>query len=397
MNQPTHTPTSKTTNSTSSTTSTAASLRVVVAAGGTAGHLAPALAVADRLRDAGHLVTFVTSMRPGDEQLVAARGYGLHKINVVSLPRKLGPGQLGAVVTAVRAVWRARRLVRQLAPNVVLAGGGFVSTPAAVAAGWKRIPVVVTEADAHLGLANRISTRRAARLCTAYPLPGYPRKQWVTGRPVTPDFAVAGADRAGARRALGISSDAMVLLVTTGSGGATRVNRTVREAFATDTTMSVGGRQLVVLHVTGRRDFAEIMTGIEPHAGYRIIEFADNMPQLIAAADLVLSRGGGSVFEMAAAGRACVLVPFPTATGNHQTKNAAHVASSGGAVVIADADLDVARVRGIVGELLADSTGDQRRHAMEQAITTFARPMADLEIAAAIEQLGAAHERRAAR
>jgi len=254
-------------------------------------------------------------------------------------------------------------------------------------------PLLLPKPDAHLGLANRISARRAQRLCTAYPLPGYPRKQWVTGRPVTPDFAVAAADKRLIRRSLGITDDAAVLLVVTGSGGATHVNRAVREAFAADTTMSVGGRNLTVLHVTGRRDYPEISRGIEPHERYRIIEFADNMPELVAAADLVLSRAGGSVFEMAAAGRACVLVPFPAATGDHQTRNAAHAARSGGAVVIADSQLDATRVRTVVDELLAPA-GDERRHAMERAITTFARPSADIDIAAAIEQLGFAHARR---
>lgn len=381
---------------TSSTNPTSPTLRVVVAAGGTAGHLVPALATAETLRAGGHTVVFLTSERPGDERVVERAGFESHAIDVKPLPRRIGVGQVRALWTAFRAALRARSFIRSFAPDVVLAGGGFVSTPAAVAAGWAKVPVVVTEADAHLGLANRISVRRAQRLCTAYPLPGHARVQQVTGRPVGAAFVAAGEPgrREAARRELDIAEDARVLLVVTGSGGATHVNTVVRDCFAGDEAMTVDERPLIVLHVTGRRDFPDVTSVRAQSDRYRVIEYADNMPTLIAAADLVLSRAGGSVFEITAAHRASVLVPFPHATGDHQTRNAEHVVAAGAAELIADADLTVDRLRELVADLLGAGS-DDRRARMEAACTTFARPDAARDIAAVVEQLGAAHARSA--
>lgn len=364
-----------------------------MAAGGTAGHLAPALAVADELRSRGHHVSFATSRGRGDESRVAARGFDAHSFAISGLPRRPGIAQLRAVARAVLAVGVSIRLVRAVRPDAVLAGGGFVSTPVAIAARLGRVPVIVTEADAHLGLANRMSARSATLLCTAYPLAERRYRQLVTGRPVDPGFV--DRPRTPARQALGIPVDARVLAVVGGSGGATRLNCAAADAWQGDMDPRAGGEPIHILHVAGRRDYPALAETAPASDRYRLLEYCDAMPDLLAAADLVVSRAGGSAFELAAVGRATVFVPFPFATGDHQTRNAAYFVEHGAALVVSDDRLDGACLRDLGERLLAPS-GDVERTALERRVRELARPDAAAVVAAVVEQAGAAHARRVA-
>ncbi|MCW2926518.1 MAG: Multifunctional fusion protein [Thermoleophilia bacterium] len=378
-------------------------LRVLVAAGGTAGHLAPALAVADVLRDAGHDVRFAASSGRRDAELIGARGYEAELFQIGGLPRRPGLAQLRAVFRAATAVFTCVGIVRRARPDVLLAGGGFVSAPAALAARLVGVPVVTTEADAHLGLANRISGRRSRRLLTAYPLPRLRLRQEVVGRPVDQrffDLAERGPQvaRGLARDTLGLPLDARVLAVVGGSGGATRLNDSTHAAWGGEADPRVGatggaaGEPLWILHVTGRRDHADVVGRGIASDRYRVIEYCDDMPTLLAAADLVVSRPGGSVFELAAMGRAAVLVPSPHVTGNHQARNAQWFADRGGARMVADTELDGPRLRALAEELLAPE-GDGLRAGLERGITALARPRAAQRIATVVAQCGGAKVR----
>jgi len=372
-------------------------LRVLVAAGGTAGHLAPALAVADELRAAGHDVAFAASSGRRDAELVGERGYEVDLFAIGGLPRRPGLAQLRAIARAAGAVGSSVRIVRRRRPDVLLAGGGFVSAPVAIAARLLRVPVVTTEADAHLGLANRISGRLSRRLCTAYPLPRLRMRQEVVGRPVEPRFFELGEQGAGSRRAareqLGIPHDARVLAVVGGSGGATRLNDATHGAWGTDADPRVGGDELWILHVTGRRDHPALAAAGTASERYRLIEYCTDMPQLLAATDLVVSRPGGSVFEFAAMGRAAVLVPSPNVTGNHQVPNARWFVDRGAAALADDATFDADAMRAIVHDLLAEA-GDGRRAELEQGMRELARPWAAARVATIVAQCGGDRVRR---
>lgn len=380
-------------------TTPARAIRVLVAAGGTAGHLAPAIAVADELRSDGHEVAFAASRGRRDEELVTRAGYPVDLFDIGGLPRRPGIAQVRAILRAAGAVFASMGIVRRRRPDVVLAGGGFVSAPVAVAARLLRLPVVTTEADAHLGLANRISGRLSRRLCTAYALPRQRQRQEVVGRAVARPFLELGAiddgGRCAARELLGIPGNARVVLVFGGSGGATRLNGAAHGAWGADDGPEVAGRPLHVLHVAGRRDHPQLAQLGVASDRYHLIEYADDMPQLLAACDLVVCRPGGSVFELAAVGRAALLVPSPHVTGNHQAANARWFVDRGAARSALDDEVDAEFLRTTVAELLAPS-GDDERARLERGMRAAARPDAARRIADIVAQCGGARARRVA-
>jgi UDP-N-acetylglucosamine--N-acetylmuramyl-(pentapeptide) pyrophosphoryl-undecaprenol N-acetylglucosamine transferase len=257
---------------------------------------------------------------------------------------------------------------------VVMAAGGFVAGPAGLAAVSLRMPLVLSEADSHLGLANRLLAGRARRVCLAFPIAGRDGERYlVTGRPVARE--VLEADREQARRRFGIAADARCLLVMGGSQGARSINICAAEAFA-----SRDDRGFDVLHVAGRRDYPLLRERLtrEPASRYTLLEYEPNLGDCLAACDLVLGRSGGSIFELTATGRAAVLVPYPHATAGHQSANASWMAEAGAAVVIPDAELDRARLSAAVEELFADP---ERLERMAVASRSLAKPDAATRIA----------------
>src|SRR5438105_3713844 len=341
-------------------------LRCLIAAGGTAGHVLPALAVAEELRERGVTVTFAGSPDRAEARLVPEAGYALDTFRSAGLPRRPGLALARALVTVAGAPPACLRILRRRRPDVVLGGGGYVSGPMVLAAALRRIPAAVMEADAHLGLANRLAAPIAQRVFLALPIEGRDGAKYrVTGRPV-PDRAQPG-ERAAARRAFELPADGPVLLVLGGSQGARRLNELAVTTW--------GERGAAVLHLCGERDFEELESRVDRH-DYRLLPFTDEVGAAYGAADLALARAGGGVWELASAGRPAVLVPYPHATADHQTKNARHFEAAGGAVVVPESELD--RVPVLVAELLLDAS---RRERMRHAMLEIARPGAAAEIA----------------
>jgi len=349
---------------------------VLIAAGGTAGHVMPALAVAGALRARGAEVGFIASGRGAAAGLVAAAGFPEDRVPMRGLERRLTLRNLAALGLAAAAVPRAARAIRRRRADVVVGAGGYAAGPAALAAWCLRRPVVLMEADAHLGMANRLVAPLARRVALAFPLEGRDGGRYlVTGRPVGPQ--VAAASRAAGRRALGVDPDATCVLIAGGSQGARTLNRAAVEAFG-------DGPPFELVHVAGPAQVDEVrgmLEGRDPGPRYRLVGYLDDYPGAIAAADLVVSRSGGSVFEIAAIGRASVLVPYPHATADHQTKNARWLADAGAAVLIPDAELTGARLRAVVEDLLAD--GGRREH-MAAAARALGRPDAADRVADAV-------------
>ncbi|HVW19202.1 MAG TPA: undecaprenyldiphospho-muramoylpentapeptide beta-N-acetylglucosaminyltransferase, partial [Solirubrobacteraceae bacterium] len=333
----------------------------MIAAGGTAGHVVPALAVADALRADGAEVVFVGGER-AERELVPQAGYELRAIAVEGISRTNPLRAAWAVLKALRAFVACLRLLARLRPDAVLGGGGYVAGPVGAAAVLLRVPLVLTEADSHLGLANRLLAPFARRVCLAFPIAGRDGGRYlVTGRPVPPPCA----DRAAARAELGIGRDEDCVLVFGGSLGARSINEAALAAFAE--------APFHVVHAAGRRDHAALAARLMPEdAGrYDLRAYLSPLGPALAASDLVVARAGGSIFEIAAHGRPAVLVPYPYATADHQTANARWMVDAGAAVVVADAELTPDRLAGEVAALLADPG---RLAAMATASRDLARP-----------------------
>jgi len=370
-------------------TDEAAPLFAVIAGGGTAGHLLPGVAVADALAARGHApssLLFVGSARGVERTLVPAAGYPLVLLPGRGIARRLSVDNLGAVVGLVRALWQAVRLLRRRRPAVVLSLGGYASVACVVAAVLWRVPVVVTEQNAVAGLANRLAARVAR--ATAVPFAGVdlPRAV-VTGNPVRPEIAaLAGADpevRARARAAMGLPDGRTLVAVFTGSLGARRVNDAV-----VGLVREWCGRDLAVHHVTGTRDHEAVIGALGDLGGcvldYRCVAYDDDMTRLLAAADVAVCRAGGStVAELAAARLPAVLVPLPSAPGDHQRANAVALAAPGGAVVVDDAACSTAELASVLGALVDDPG---RRAAMGEALAAVARPDAAQRVADLVEE-----------
>ncbi len=280
--------------------------------------------------------------------------------NPLRAARALGLAAAGAA--------RAVRLLGDLRPDAVLGAGGYVAGPVGAAAVLRRVPLVLAEADSHLGLTNRALAPFARRVCLAFPLPGRDgRRYLVTGRPVPPP----ATDRGAARRRFGIEGDETAVLVFGGSLGARSVNEAAIAAF--------GEAPFRVLHVAGERDYQALRERARgPRYDLRPYLDLEAFGQALLASDLVIGRSGGSVFEIALYGRPAVLVPYPHATADHQTTNARWMADGGAAVVIADDELTGPVLARTVAELLGDRS---RLAAMAGASAGLARPNAARDVA----------------
>jgi UDP-N-acetylglucosamine--N-acetylmuramyl-(pentapeptide) pyrophosphoryl-undecaprenol N-acetylglucosamine transferase len=338
------------------------------------------MAVAAELRASGAEVSFLGTREKIEAELVPAAGYEIDFLKVRGIDRKNPLRAARAGFEALGAVAAARRALRERGADVVMGGGGYVAGPAGLAASLSGTPLVLTEADSHMGLANRLLARRARRVCLAFPIAGRGGERYlVTGRPVPAE--VLEADREAARRRFGIAADARCLFVVGGSQGARSVNFAALEAFA-----ERDGRDFRVLHLSGRRDHEELerrLAAASHRDGYELIGYdPDGLGDFLAAADLVLGRSGGSIFEFTAAGRPAILVPYPYATAGHQSANAAWMERGGAATVVADAELGgeagAERLRAEVAAVLGDGG---RLEAMAAASRGLARPDAARRIA----------------
>jgi len=336
---------------------------VLIGAGGTAGHVVPALAVADALSRRGAHVAFAGGER-AERELVPAAGYELHALRVVPLPRHNPAGAVRAAAVDAGALRAAALLLRRLRPAAVLGAGGYVAGPVGLSSALRRIPLVLMEADSHLGLTNRALAPLARRVCLGFPIPGREGARYVlTGRPVP----APATDRASARARFSIGEEEQCVLVFGGSQGARSINLAAVEAFA--------GATFRVIHAAGTRDLPDL---VSPGGHYDLQGYIENFSEALLAADLVVARSGGSVFEIAAHGRPMVLIPYPHATGDHQAANAHYFEQAGAAVVIPDAELTGPRLALEVGRLLADHS---RLAAMGHASEAMARPDAAEAIA----------------
>ena len=317
-------------------------------------------------------MTFAGSPDRVEARLVPENGYPFDEFAVAGFPRRPGPAQLRALALAAAAPVACLRILERRKPDVVLGGGGYVAGPMVLAARLRGIPAALTEADAHLGLANRLAAPFAERVFLALPVHGRNGAKYVAvGRPV-PARSQA-VERAEARERLGLPADGPVVLVFGGSLGARLLNDIALDAWAESGP--------AVLHLCGDRDYPSLQ-GRAKRPDYVLLPFIDEIGLAYGAADIAVARAGGSVWELAAAGLPAVLVPGEFATGGHQRKNADWFAQAGGAVVVSEGD--AGRVPELVGSLLADPT---KLAAMAAAMRAAAKPDAAERIADELVEL----------
>jgi UDP-N-acetylglucosamine--N-acetylmuramyl-(pentapeptide) pyrophosphoryl-undecaprenol N-acetylglucosamine transferase len=314
----------------------------------------------------GVKVTFAGSPDRIEAQLVPEAGYELDTFRISGLPRRLTPALARALLDAVRAPRACARILEARQPDVVLGGGGYVAGPMVYAAKRRGIPTALMEADAHLGLANRLAAPFAQRVFLSFPIEGRDDAKYrVTGRPVP--ARSRPIPQGEARRLFGLPDGRPVLLVFGGSLGARVLNELALEAF--------GARGPAVLHLSGTREYDDLRQRVT-RPDYRLFAFTEEFGAALGASDLVLSRAGGSVWELAAAGKPSVLVPGDFATGDHQTKNARYFERGGGAIVVRESEA------GRAPELIRSLLDDPPRLAeMSAAMLRLARPEAAHDIA----------------
>ncbi|MBX3261688.1 MAG: undecaprenyldiphospho-muramoylpentapeptide beta-N-acetylglucosaminyltransferase [Labilithrix sp.] len=346
---------------------------ILVAGGGTGGHVFPGLAVARALgRLADVDVVFAGSPRGLEARVVPEHGYALELFDVEPM-KGGGPGRAirGALVAA-KATRKARAIVRRLAPAAVLSVGGYAAGPAALACVSQRVPLAILEPNSTLGLANKLLAPFAKRAYVAWPKTGShfgADKARLYGVPLRPGFEPrAYAPSAGPRR----------LLVLGGSQGAQALNEALPRAVALAQARSA---PFTVVHQAGRDREASVRAAYAERGvrDVEVVPFLDDVAARMTAADLIVARSGAvTVAEISAIGRAAVLVPFPHAADDHQAKNALSLADVGGAVCVRQEAADEARLADEIAALLGD---DARRTRMADAAREHGRPHAAEDVA----------------
>jgi UDP-N-acetylglucosamine--N-acetylmuramyl-(pentapeptide) pyrophosphoryl-undecaprenol N-acetylglucosamine transferase len=360
---------------------------IVIAAGGTGGHIFPGLALADALlqRERSAEVSFIGTPRGLERTIIPKRGYTLHLIEMQPFERRIGLGAIKALAALVRSTGQARKILQAERAATVVGMGGYASLPVLAAARRLRLPALLHESGAVPGLANRMAARLTANIALAFDeaAPFFPRsvRPRTVGMPLDP--SIAALDRASlrkqARGAFDLPLDSRVLLILGGSLGALRLNRVGIDLA----TRWRGRNDMRILMKTGGSHLQSVQAeldrrGVSPLV--RGLAFLDRMDLAYAAADLAVCRAGaGTVAELAAAGLPAILVPYPHATRDHQTMNARPLARAGGAVIVPEGEADADRIGSIAEELLGN---EERLAGMSSNAKRLARPSAADDLAA---------------
>lgn len=322
---------------------------ILIMAGGTGGHIYPALAVAEALRRRGAALLWLGSRRGLESRIVPGQGLRLCTIGVEGLRGKGWTRALWAPFMLAAALWQALRLMRRERPAVVLGMGGFASGPGGLAAWLLRVPVLLHEQNAVLGLTNRLLAPLASRLFEAFPGTFGRRGALATGNPVRPEIAALPAPRA----RLAGRGGALRLLVLGGSQGAQALNELAPAALALLPPGTVE-----VLHQSGERLLEPCRQAYAARGlAARVEPYVEDMAQAYGWADLALCRAGAlTLAELAAAGLGAILVPYPHAVDDHQSANARWLVERGAALCLQQPALDAATLARLLAEFAADRT-----------------------------------------
>ncbi len=360
---------------------TAGSLRILFAGGGTGGHLFPGIAVAREIlsREPQAEIAFVGTARGIESRVVPGQGFQLDLIRSAGLKGKSIASLARGVLLLPASAWDGWRVLSERRPHLVIGVGGYSSGPVVALAATRRIPTLVLEQNAVPGLTNRLLARVVSAAAVTYEstLPYFRGRGFVSGNPVRPEFVARAADSAPAGVRPGdLGAEARVLIFG-GSQGAHAINVAMVAAAA---ELALHAGRLSITHQTGERDLEFVRDGYG-RAGLtaRVVPFIDEMVLEMNRADLVICRAGATTLaELTAAGRAAILIPLPTATDDHQRKNAQVLAEAGAAEVVDERELTG---KALAARLLALADDPGRRHAIAERARRFARPDAAKAIA----------------
>lgn len=350
-------------------------LNVIIACGGTGGHLFPGIAVAQQLKAMGHHPVLLISRKEVDAQ--ASQKYGdleFHTVRAIAKPRLLSPKTPGFLVNLLRTYLSCKGILRREKADVVLGMGGFTSLPPVRAGRKMGLRTYVHDSNAMPGRSNRMTARWCTKvlLGLAEAAPYFPGRECVvTGTPVRAELEHLPSCKE-ARERLGLPQDKPLILVTGGSQGARNMNSLLVEA-------AKGDPGVHYLIIAGKADCERVkgLAGGAPNIS--VMGFCSDMPAAYAAADGVVARSGASTLtELSVIGKACLLIPFPFAADDHQTHNARVFAGQGAAVLCQQADLTPEKVHGFVHNTVLNP---EVRRTMEDAMRSQARPAAAADIA----------------
>ncbi|ABF42630.1 UDP-N-acetylglucosamine--N-acetylmuramyl-(pentapeptide) pyrophosphoryl-undecaprenol N-acetylglucosamine transferase [Candidatus Koribacter versatilis Ellin345] len=345
-------------------------MRAILAGGGTGGHVIPALAIAQELKNVhGAEVIFIGTQRGIETRLVPAAGFSLKLVKVGALNRVSFSTRIKTMFDLPKAILESRRIIREFKPDVMIGVGGYASGPAMLAARLCRVPTVIFEPNIYPGFANRLVAPFAAAAAVHFQETcKHFRQCTVTGVPVRQAFFNLPQRRADGRRNL---------LVFGGSQGARAINNAIVEALP-QLYAAIPG--LHIVHQTGEKEYETVARAyLDPLVAAEVSPFIDDMPRAFAEADLVICRSGAStVAEITAAAKPAIFIPLPTAADDHQRKNAEALVDAGAAKLIPQSELNAERLVSEVCELLGNSTSLE---GMSAAARKLSHPNAAAEIA----------------
>lgn len=321
-------------------------MKVIIAGGGTGGHIFPAISVAEEIlkRSGANEVLFVGTKKGLENELLSKRGFRVGHISARGIKGKGVGKSVTALLAACKGVSDSMSIIKRFGPDVVLGVGGYVSGPAVLAASLLGIPTAICEQNGYPGLTNRILGRFVRKVFATFDesVKFFPRgKVVITGNPVRRDILRSGEIKK--------DSDTITVLVFGGSQGAHKLNASVPEALS-----RLGRPDIKVIHQTGDRDFEQVKNAYAGHGiDARVLRFIDDMAGAYAEADFVIGRSGaGTVAEITALGKPSLLIPYPYATNDHQMENARVLERAGAAVVVEDKDATAENLHAALTNLL---------------------------------------------
>jgi UDP-N-acetylglucosamine--N-acetylmuramyl-(pentapeptide) pyrophosphoryl-undecaprenol N-acetylglucosamine transferase len=360
--------------------------RIILSAGGTGGHIFPALAVADEIRDRnpGAEILFVGALGKMEMERVPAAGYQIVGLPVMGFPRK--PGLRW--VRFFRMLWRsnqkARKIIGEFAPHIAVGFGGFASGPVLRAAIKKGIPALIQEQNSYAGITNKLLSRKVKKICVAYDnMDRYfpPDKLVLTGNPVRKNLLIDLPEREKSTALFGLDPDDQILLILGGSLGARSINHTVLNNLD-----KIRSSSIQVIWQTGAFYYDEMIEKTKPAkpGNLQIHKFLKQMDMAYGAADVIISRAGaGTISELCIVGKPVILVPSPNVAEDHQTKNATALKEKNAAVMISDQDM----AHTLFDQAFQLMEDKKKRAVMAENISKLAKPHATQNIVNEIETL----------
>jgi UDP-N-acetylglucosamine--N-acetylmuramyl-(pentapeptide) pyrophosphoryl-undecaprenol N-acetylglucosamine transferase len=361
-------------------------MRIIISGGGTGGHIYPAIAIANELKtlDPATEILFVGAEGKMEMEKVPRAGYRIEGLPVVGIKRELTLDNLAFPLKLGRSLWRARKLVRDFRPDAAVGVGGYASGPTLIAASLAGIPTLIQEQNSYAGLTNKVLARWAKRVCVAYPgMDAFfsSEKIIITGNPVRKDIQQADSQIDEGRKQFGLDANKQTLLIIGGSQGARTLNESIEQGLA---QLVAAGIQVIWQTGPAFIDRARAAVQATGSGLIKPYDFIYEMDRAYAVADAVVSRAGAlSVSELCLVGRPAILVPFPAASEDHQTKNAMSLVDRNAALLVKDSQ---ARTT-LVSEALSLLANADQRAILTKQIKLLARPNAANDIAKEILKL----------